>query len=164
MAQLVEFTDENNAPREVGIGDPMPVTTSFSGRLVTKTITFTGAAHLGLSGSAIPLFSVTGNCFIKVFGVCSVDLTSSGGTLETGIVGNTAALIAQTTASTIDAGELWYDNTPVVGTTAVTNITERLISDADIIGTVGSADITAGTLKWYLYFLPLEKDATISAA
>lgn len=165
MAVLVEFTGEDNVPREVSYSDPLPVTSSFSGRLVTKTITFTGAAHLGLSGSDIPLFTVTGQCWVKLFGVCTADLTSSGGTLEIGCTGNTAALVAQTTASTIDAGEIWFSNTPAVGITASSNITEKLIvGGSDIIGTVGSADITDGSITFYLYFQPLDSTSTITAS
>ena len=49
--------------------------------------------------AAYTIFTVTGDILLCVFGLCQVTLTSGGGdTIELGISGNTAALIAQTTA------------------------------------------------------------------
>ncbi|OPX88988.1 MAG: hypothetical protein A4E53_01721 [Pelotomaculum sp. PtaB.Bin104] len=163
---LTGFSDENNQVREVSYSDPLPVTTSHSGRLVTKTITFDGTAHKGQASSVIPLFTVTGNVYVKIFGICTKDLVSAGGgTLEVGVANNTAALIAQTLGTTIDSGEIWYDNTPVVGTTVATNVTERIIANgADIIGTVGTADITDGVITFYCYFQPFGGVGSVEAA
>jgi len=163
---LMGFSDEMNQVREVSYSDPLPVSSSYSGRLVTKTVALTGAANLGQSGSPIPLFSVTGNVFVKVFGVCTKDLVSAGGgTLEVGTANNTASLIAQTTATAIDANEIWFNNTPVAEVTASTNLTEKVIvGGADIIGTVGTADITDGTITWYCYFQPWGGVGSVVAA
>jgi hypothetical protein len=159
---LTGFSDENNYVREVGYESPLPVTTSYSGRKATKTVTYV-AATTGAVG-AHTLFTVTGEVFIKIFGVCTVDVTGSG-TNEVGVVGNTAALIAQTTGTAIDAGEIWYNNTPVVGTTAVTNITERLIvGGADIIETIGTDTLTGGSVTYYAYWTPLSNGSSVVAA
>ena len=159
---LISFTDEDNACREVAYDSPLPVTTSYSGRKATHTSTYV-AATTGAVG-AHTLFTVTGNVFVKIFGVCTVDVTGSG-TNEVGVAGNTAALIAQTTGTAIDAGEVWYSNTPVLGTTAVTNITERLIvGGADIIETIATDTLTAGSVTYYCYWTPLDSGSSVVAA
>jgi len=161
---LMGFSDEDNQVREVSYSDPLPVSSSYSGRLVTKTVTLTGAANLGQSGSPIPLFSVTGPVWMKLFATCSEDLVSGGGgTLEVGTVGNTAFLVAQTVATTIDNGEVWFNNSPIAGGTAASNLTEKLVV-ADVIGTVGTGDITDGTLKFWCFFQPLTSSSTVTAS
>ena len=59
------------------------------------------------------IFTVTGDVMVQVFGLCHVTLTSAGApTIELGIAGNTAALIAQTLGMNLDANETWQDNAP----------------------------------------------------
>lgn len=126
---------------------------------VSKSVTYTALGD-GAVGN-IDLFTVTGDVLVTVFAVCATDLTG-GGTLEVGIAGNTAALIAQTTGTAIDAGEVWYDNTPVtVGTLPAVRV---LTNGTDIIQTIASDTITAGVVTYYCLWRPLSANATITAA
>src|SRR5690349_10279719 len=85
---------------------------SYNGHLVaSKTIAYTGAAHLGAQ-DATTLFTVTGDVAVSIFAVCTEDLAGASATVEVGISGNTASLIAQTTATTIDTGEVWATTSP----------------------------------------------------
>ena len=129
--------------------------------LVTKARTFTGAAGLGAQG-VTTLFTVTGDVIVRVFATCSVDLAGTNATIELGIVGNTAAVIAQTVATTIDLGEVWYGtNPPTVGALPSGLI---LTNGTDIDEKIATADITAGALAYYCLFRPLSAGATITAA
>lgn len=164
MATTGAFTDESGLPREVSYEAPLPVTTSYGGRLATKTVAFTGAAGLGAVGT-VNLFTVTGNVFMKIFGVCTENLAAAGGTIEVGTANNTAALIAQTTSTAIDANEIWYNNTPVAEVTASSNITEKLVANgADVIATIATNDITDGTIVFYCYWEPLTSTGSVVAA
>ena len=69
--------------------------------IVTPLSTITYAAATTGAVGATTLFTVTGVIGVRVFAVCGVNLTGSG-TLEVGIAGNTAALIAQTTVTDRD--------------------------------------------------------------
>lgn len=132
------------------------------GILVSKVRTYTGAASLGAAGAAT-LFTVTGDVITNIFAVCTSDLTVSGAaTIEVGIVGNTAALIAQTTASTIDASEIWLDTGPA---TVETLPSEKiLVAGTDIIETIATADVTGGVLTYYCLWSPLSSDGNVVAA
>ena len=134
---------------------------SNSAFLVKKERVYTGADGLGAQG-ATTLFTVTGDVIVQVFGVCSEDLVSSSGTIEVGITGNTASIIAQTTASGIDTGEVWVDNAPATVETLPSGLI--ITGGADIKETIATADITDGTLTLYCIFRPLSADATITAA
>lgn len=136
------------------------------GWLALARSTYSFAADGGAQG-AFTLFTVTGTVLVHVFGVCQTDMDSGGAaTIELGIAGNTAALIAQTTATNLDQYETWQDNSPEANPGAV-DLTARsfvITNGADIIMTVGAADLTAGVIDFYCLWSPLSSGATVVAA
>ena len=114
------------------------------------------------SGAAEILFTVTGSVAVRVWGECSTDLVSGGGSLEVGIVGNTAALIALTTASDIDEDEVWNSATP--STVVDLGGYKQLSAGTDIVATCATADISAGVIKYYCSFVALSTDGAVVAA
>lgn len=140
------------------------------GLVEEKSITFAGGTtnaigdHDG-TGDPFTIFTVTGTVLVKVFGVCETDLAGATATLEVGIAGNTAGLIAQSTATDIDAGEIWHDATPDAGIEASSVAVERILANgADIIGTVGTSNITSGAIKFFCVWYPLSEDGLVEAA
>lgn len=129
------------------------------GVVETKAITY-AALTTGAVGITT-LFTVTGTVAVRLFAVCgAVDLTGAG-TLEVGISGNTAAIAAQTAATAIDAGEIWYGtNPPTVG--ILPSI--LILSNTDVIQTIASATVTAGTLTYYILWSPVSTDGNVVAA
>jgi hypothetical protein len=118
----------------------------------------------GGTGDPRTLFTVTGLVAVKIIGLCTVDLVSAGGgTLEVGTALSTAGLIAQTTATNIDANELWHDATPDASVEASTVMAEKLVFQ-NIIETVGTADITAGNIYYVCLWRPISPNATVVGA
>src|SRR3990167_3179839 len=111
------YRGSNNKPDGGGMGSLMPIShpaTERSARLVSKTITFTGAAGLGATGN-VPLFTVTGEILVVVLlPTCTVNLGEAAptATIALGVTGATSFFIAATTATDIDAGDIWTDATP----------------------------------------------------
>lgn len=135
----------------------VPITNA--GLVTTKSITY-AAATTGATG-AHNLFTVTGVVSMQIFAVGGTDLTSGGAaTIEVGISGNTAALLAQTTATDIDAGEIWIDNAPAT----VENLPAARIIRASVIETIGTTTITGGSLTYYCVWTPLSEDGNVEAA
>jgi hypothetical protein len=137
------------------------------GLIATKTVTFAGATPNDIgdfdgTGNPATLFSVTGDVAVQVFGFCSVNLAGAGATLEVGIAGNTAALIAQTTATDIDNPEIWKDTGPA--TVEAMPSQQILVNGTDIIQTVGTANITSGSIKYYCLWSPISSDGDVVAA
>lgn len=129
--------------------------------LAVKSITY-AAATTGKVATH-NLFTVTGDVLVRIFAVCSVNLDSDGAaTIEAGIADNTAALIAQTTATGIDAGEVWIDNAPA--TVEVLPATQILTNSTDIIETIGTAAIKAGAMTYYCLWRPLSIGSSVVAA
>lgn len=119
--------------------------------------------------AVLPLFKVTGVVLVRIFGVCTVDLVGAG-TLEVGVAGNTAALLAQIAdATTLDAGEIYNDATPVLGVETLANITGPFVVASGHGGSitidekVATADITAGNLDYYILWRPLSPDGNVES-
>lgn len=126
----------------------------------TKAITY-AASTTGATG-ATTLFTVTGVIAVRVFAVCSSDLTSGGSaTIEVGITNNTAALLAQTTATGIDAGEIWVDTGPA---TVEALPAFSILSGTNIIQTIATTTITGGVLTYYVSWVPISDDGNLVAA
>ncbi len=117
--------------------------------------------------AAYTIFTVTGDVYVQVFGLCQVLMDSGGAaTIELGITGNTAALIAQTTATDLDAYETWQDAVPEPNPGAVPLDARGFVvaNGADIILTVGAADLTAGDVDFICRWWPISTDGSVVAA
>lgn len=143
----------------------VPITTR--GLIATKTIAFDGTAGNGAVASPnVALFTVTGTVWFSAFGVCSEDLVSAGGgTLALGGLTGAQSIIANTTATTIDSTEVWLDTTPAKLRPVTGAIEQGQISNGDnIIATVGTADITDGTITFYCIWVPISSDGNVVAS
>ncbi len=133
-------------------------------RFVEKEVTLTGAAGLGATGT-VDLFTVTGTVTARLVAVCTTNLVSAGGgTIEVGTATSTAGFIAQTTGTDLDANEIWHDATPDSPIELSSVGIENIIIGAGIIATVGTGDITAGVLKFFVIWKPVSKDGNVVAA
>jgi len=136
----------------------------FGANLSYKTIVFDGGAGSGAVGT-VALYTVTGAVLLRLVCICTEALVEGvgGGTVEVGIVGATANLIAQTTSTNIIAGEVWHDNAPDSEIEDISVMVGRVIGDGnDIILTVGAQDVTDGTLALAAFWTPITAGATVT--
>lgn len=140
------------------------------GLIEIKTMTFAGGTvndpgDFDGAGNPATLFTVTGDVVVKVFGICKTTLEGALATVEVGLSGNTAVLIAQTTGTDIDVNEIWHDATPDATIELETVADEYIVSNGqDIIQTVGTANVTAGKIEYYCLWRPLSADGNVVAA
>lgn len=130
--------------------------------LVTKSVTFVA----GTTGSVAQhdLFTVTGDCLARFFGICKTLLTSGGvATISAGTANNVAGLIAVTTATDIDANEIWQDATPELEVGALP-APFVVANGADITYDILTATITGGVIDFYCIYRPVSSGAKIVAA
>ena len=122
----------------------------------------------GGAAAAYTLFTVTGDVLIQVFGICQVTLTSGGvPTIEVGITGNTAALIAQTAGLDLDQYETWQDAGPEANPGDVATAFGSwfvIANGADVILTIGAAALTAGDIDFHCFWRPLSLNGSVIAA
>lgn len=130
------------------------------GLTASKSITY-AAGTTGATGAAT-LFTVTGVVALRVFAVCGADLTSGGAaTIEVGIAGATAGLIAQTTATGIDVGEIWID-TAAATLELLPALT--IVNGTNIIQTIGTTTVSGGSLTYYCLWVPISETGNVVAA
>ena len=133
----------------------------------------TSNARGEISGTqaVMPWFKVTGYGAVRSDGVCKETVVVAG-TIEIGVVGNTASLIAQIAdATALITGEIWNDATPtefkvslltgVLGPYIVTNAGGTTFTTID--EKVGTADITAGGLYYICLWRPLSPDGNVES-
>jgi len=126
-----------------------------------KTIAFDGTTGKGAQGTTT-LFTITGTVAVNFYGFCTEDLASAGGgTCAVGVAGATASLADQQNATAIDNHEVWSDAVLAIGGT-VANHYHPI--DQNIILTIGTADVTNGTIDFYVNWVPLSPDANLENA
>lgn len=129
--------------------------------MAEKAVTY-AAATTGATGAST-LFNVTGNVLCYIVAVCGTNLAGASATIEVGVTGATAALIAQTTGTDIDANEGWYDATPTLAE-ANTPQWHVIGGGLDIKQTIATAAVSAGQITYYCFWKPLSETGRVEAA
>lgn len=175
---MAKFADEISEAVVARLLNHVPnVDNALTWRVSKKAASaYTGAtanSHGDHDGTADPytIFNVTGDVVISDFwGVCNVAVvsTSDTGTLEVGVTGNTAKLLAQTTAGsgTIVAGDVLTDAGSEAGVdvNAFSGGKHYIANGADIIETLATNNMTSGQIDWYCIWAPVEAGAQVVAA
>ena len=143
-------------------GNRVPITTSDAFK-TSKTVAFTGAAGLGAQGT-VSLFTVTGDVLVRVFGVVTESLAGATATIEVGVAGNTAAIIAQVLGTNLAANDVLVSGSSPVSVASIATAPLIVGGGADIIATVATADITDGTITFYCTWRPLSSTGNVVAA
>ncbi len=129
--------------------------------LVSKTVEFDGTSGKGATGDA-DLFEVTGDVLATFIPICTESLVSGGAaTLKLGLNGNGNVFIADTTYSNITAGKEWIDTSPSTGENM--SGTKVIPGGLNIQYTVSTANVTDGTIVFYILYRPLSSDGNIRA-
>lgn len=121
----------------------------------------------GGSQGTFTIFTITGDVLLQVFGICDVALLGATATIELGVSGNTAVLIAQATGTDLIADEIWHDASPTTTIEQIDVDGARMFIIAggqDAIFTIGTADLTAGDIDFYALWRPLSSDGLVVAA
>lgn len=128
--------------------------------VLESTWTF-AAATTGAIGQHT-LFTVTGNVLVNVFGICDTDLAGATATISIGSAGNVAGIVALTTATDIDDGDVWVDATPGVQLEALPNRAFIVNDGQDITIDILTAAISGGVIDFYCLWRPLSSDGNIT--
>jgi hypothetical protein len=128
-------------------------------RKATKTVL---AADMKIA-AAKTLFTVTGAVEAIVFGRVKTTPTSLGAlTLEVGIVGNTAAIIAQTALGHLVLNLPWVDASQANPHALPAAL--FIEAGADIILTTGTADAVLGEIELICLWKPISSNGKVAAA
>lgn len=128
------------------------------------TKTYANTAGNGAVGS-VTLFTVTGEIqVIALVPFCTTLLTEAAptATIALGVTGSTSLFVAATNAVDIDANEFWVDTTPDANGVAIPAALKDIVITDNIINTVAAQGVTAGVIRYDLYWRPLSSDAAVA--
>jgi len=140
---------------------------TFSPLRCEKLVTFAGGTTdaWGDDAGALDggiLFTVTGTVRVRIIGIVETSLVGAA-TINVGVTGGVATLIAQCANATgMDVGEIWHDADVDAMVEASTVMDEKIISNGlDIRLYNGTADITAGAIRFLVSWYPISKDGRV---
>lgn len=138
------------------------------GDRVSKSVTFAGGTTNDMgdydgTGNPKTLFTVTGTVRMRVFGKCTTNLAGASATVAVGTALSPTALITTTTATDIDANEIWHDATPDASIEATSVLAEKVVSQ-NVIQTVATANITSGAITYTCIWYPISEDGNVTVA
>lgn len=141
-------------------------------RQAEKLITFAGGTTNAIgdydgTGDPFDIFTVTGTVRVKLYAICETNLAGDTAQLQVGVdvTGQYAKLIAQTTATSIDAGNIWHDASPDSSAELDSVAAETIIANSkDIVGEVATANITSGVIRFMCLWKPVSRDGKVVAA
>ena len=139
-------------------------------RQAQKSVTFAGTVSGGIgdidkANNPFTIFTVTGDVKVKVVGICTTTLSGAASVIEIGVSNNLSGILVQTTAEDIDVNEIWHDASPDSGVEASTVMSEKIVANGlDIIGTVLTANLSAGVVKFDCLWKPLSTDGNVVSA
>lgn len=115
------------------------------------------------------LFTVTGVVAVRAYavvGATAIQSTSGTTTIELGVTGSSALLLAQTAVNNADfaANDVWIDANPAESFGARPDTFQIISNGLDISLTRSVDDITQGELTVYLEWYPISEDGDIVAA
>ena len=142
-----------------------PILTTDWAMSVDKSVVFAGGTTNDMgdfdgTGNPYTLFTVTGTVLLRILAKCTVNLAGASATLEVGTALSTAGLIALTTATDIDANEIWHDATPDNSIEATTVLAQKIVAQ-NVIQTVKTANITSGAITYTALWYPLSSGASV---
>ena len=132
-----------------------------------KSVTFAGATTdaWGDDGGARDggaVFIVTGTVRVWIVAVCTVLLLGAT-TLELGVTGSTAAIIAQIAdAEGIDANEIWFGADAPTRTLAITSAAEIIIPNGLNIILTNGTNITSGAITFFCAWYPISANGNVT--
>lgn len=138
-------------------------TTSKSGTVkeywAEKTITFAN------STGTVSVFTVTGMVAVQIIPECTTNVASAAAAdITLGVSGDTDAMIAATTATDLDANNIWIDASPDSNIEAQSTSRDYIIGNSDDVILTLSAQVDSGVLVFRCLWKPISADGKVEAA
>ncbi len=106
---------------------------------------------------------VTGMVRLRIIPEVTVSLTGAAATIALGTANDTAAFIAATTATALDATEIWQSATPANNKPhiATSSVVDRVVSSDDVGYTLAGGATTTGSITFHMWWEPLSSTGAV---
>ena len=130
----------------------------LSSNKLIQDITFANEA-----AGDVTVFTVTGDVIVKIIPVITTSLTSvAGANVSFGIVGIDDAFIVNSPSTGLDQRGIWVDQTPDNEAEPLDRMREYIITDGNNIILNLDAQIDAGVIRFYCFWIPLSSDGKVA--
>lgn len=111
------------------------------------------------------ILTITGMVRLRILAECTVNVAGTGA-IQLGVAGATDAIIASTTGTDIDAGEIWFDASPteLYGDTASLILDKIIAGGIDVGYEITANTLTGGTVIFHCWWEPLNATGAVVAA
>lgn len=102
------------------------------------------------------ILTVSGDIMLSLLAICRTNLAGATATIEVGVAGEIAKIIAQTTGTLLIADEIWNDASPDASVEPFSALPVVFIAAGkDVILTIATAALTAGVIDFYAWYEPI---------
>jgi hypothetical protein len=115
--------------------------------------------------AAHEIATVTGTVRLRIVPEVTVNLAGAAATVALGTETTSNAFIGATTATELDAGEIWQAATPAsnVKYLAVSSIKDYIVNDDDVGYTIAGGATSAGTIVFHMWWDKVSSDGAVAA-
>jgi hypothetical protein len=122
-----------------------------------STITFANTT------GTVPVFTVTGMVQIKLVPECTTNVASAAAAdIELGVSTDPNAMIAATTATDLDATNIWIDASPDSNIEALSTSRDYIIGNSDNVIMTLSGQVDSGVLVFRCFWKPISTDGMVA--
>lgn len=127
--------------------------------VVRKTVTFTNQA------ADVNLFTVTGAVIAKIIAICDTNVESAGG-CNIGVDAGGVAIIADTDCTSLEAGDIWHDNTPDSSVEALTVLKEYIVANGTtiLLDVEAAKQVDSGAITFVCFYTAVSSNGAVVAA
>ena len=101
----------------------------------------------------VNLFTVTGDVSVSILAVCKTSLASAAvASIRLGSVSNTNAMMSDTVATDLDAGNIWNDQSPSESIEAAARVRAYDLTNGDNVVITLDAQVDSGAITFYCYW------------
>jgi hypothetical protein len=135
------------------------------GNLLSKEVTFVAATTGKQATGTFTIATVTGTVALNCFAVNTgaAVLTGAASTIEVGTALSTAGILPQKTCTTWDP-KLILQNTTLGTSLELSSSIKTFIVTQDVAYKIGTADITGGTVTFYILWTPISPNGNVVLA
>ena len=138
-------------------------------RTTYKTVTLTGAAGLGATGTNVVIYTVTGEVYLHAlicFCTTGLDEAMATAVVTLGTVTQVSRFIGNTNSVDINTNEAWVSTTPTAGSIDLPDAMQSVIvvNGDDIVVVPTVQNTNAGVLEFTVYWEPISTDGNLVAA
>lgn len=117
------------------------------------------------STGTVNVFTVTGDVLIRIIAVVTTNVVpNTTANIRLGVIGNTDAMIVDTSSADLDAREIWNDSGVTNEIESADSVRSYIVTDGNDVVLTLSAQVNSGVIRFYCFWTPLGNGGKVANA